>query len=283
MTSLFIRDWRVQIGELVVEAPLHIGFDCERTTRAQPNTGTIRLYNLSRSSQALIEEARDATVILEAGYLDGRAQIFRGQVSRARSNQAPPARTTRDGLEVLSEVEVTDSGANFRQARVCQSFQPDVSILTVMRACSDALGVGEGNLAEVQGFAELEGGQTVYPEGTVLAGQASRELAQILRSYGLRYSIQHGAIQVHRRGRALQTQAVRLAAGTGLVGAPEIGTAGRVTARALLTPDLWPGRRVVLDSERVDGQFLVDSIKYEGDSHGEAWYATLELRPEATQ
>ena len=282
MTALFDRDWRLQVGELVVEKPLRVAFTLQRSIRSQPNTGTIRVFNLTRSSQAIIGEAREAAVKLEAGFVDGRSQIFLGQVARARTNQSPPVITARDALEVVSTIEVVDSGPNYRRARVCQTFQTDVSVLTVLRACVDALGVGEGNLSEVEAFAELEGGQTVYPEGTVLAGQASRELARILRSYGLRYSIQHGAIQVSQRRRALQTQAVRLATATGLVGTPEVGTGGRVTAISLLTPELWPGRRVVLESERIEGQFLVRSITYEGDSHGDPWYATLELRPEET-
>lgn len=279
---LIDRDWRVQIGELVVQKPLRVGFELERSRRPQPNTGSIRIYNLNRTSQGKIQDARGALVKVEAGYVGNRSQIFLGQVSRARGNAPPPVLTTRDALDIVSAIEVTDSGDRFREARVCLTFQPDVAVLTVLRACVDALGVGEGNLSEVEAFAELEGGQTVYPEGTVLSGQASRELRRILRSYGLRYSIQHGAIQVSRRRRALQTQAVRLTSSTGLVGAPELGTGGRVTVRALLTPELWPGRRVVLDAERIQGQFLVDSIKYEGDSHSDPWYATCELRPEAT-
>lgn len=282
MARLFLREWRLQVGELVVERPLRVSFDLERTTRSQPNTGTIRAYNLSRDSQALVEGAAGATVSLSAGFRDQTAQIFLGQVSRARGNEVAPVRSSSDGLEVVTLVEVTDAGQAYRQARVAQTFQPGVSVLTVLRACVGALGVGEGNLREVEAFAELEGGQTVYPEGTVLAGQAARELSRILRSYGLRYSVQHGAIQVTRRRRALQTRAVLLRSGSGLVGAPDIGTGGRVKVRAALTPDLWPGRRVVLEAERVEGQFLVDAIRYEGDSHGDAWWATCELSPEAT-
>lgn len=282
MTELSQRSWHVQIGRLEVDPPLRVAFELERSTRPQPNTGTIRLYNLSRTSRGLIEEAGGSVVRLEAGYVDGRAQIFQGTVSRARANKAPPIREQRDGFEVVSVIDVTDSGDRYRSARVSQTFDAGVSVLTVLRACARALGVGDGNLREVEGLAELDGGLTTYPEGTLLSGQASRELARILRSYGLRYSIQHGALQVTRRGRALQSQAVDLRSGTGLVGYPEIGARGRVSATSLLSPDLWPGRRVVLSSALVEGQFLVESMRYEGDSHGDPWYAQLELAPEAT-
>lgn len=287
MTTLFDRDWRVQIGQLVVRKPLHVQFEIERTTRPQPNAATIRIYNLTRDHQALIEGSTPETAVtVEAGFVGSTSQIFGGHVARARAGGRSgggtiPTRTEADGTESVSIVECLDGGRSYAQARVAHSYQPGVSVLTVLRDCARALGLGEGNLREVERFAQLEGGQTTYPEGTVLAGQASRELTRILASYGLRWSVQHGAVQVIRRGAALQTQAVRLSSRTGLVGAPERGTRGRVKARALLTPELWPGRRVVLDADRVRGQMTIRSIKYEGDTHADTWFATLELVPEA--
>lgn len=284
MTRLFGRDWRVQVGRLVVERPLRVAFEVERTVRPNPNTATVRLYNLNETSQGLIREAGEALVVVEAGYVDGRAEIFRGTVLRARAGgrggKGAPVGTEREKVEVVTVVEATDGGTAYRQARVARSYQPGVAITTVLRDCAAALGVGEGNLRQVEALAALEGGQTTYPEGTVLSGQASRELTRILASYGLRWSVQHGAIQVVRRGGALQSQAVRLAAATGLIGRPEVGPRGRVTARALLAPDLWPGRRVRLESRSAEGTYTVRSIRAEGDSHADLWQATCELEPE---
>ncbi len=282
MTLLFNRDWRVQVGEVLVEKPLRVAFEVERTTRPQPNTATIRIYNLARSTRNRLQQEERATVSLEAGFDGDTSQIFQGQVVRARANQTRPSRVERDALDIVSIVEAADSGQEYREARVSRSYEPGVSITRVLRDCASALGVGAGNVREVEALAALSGGETTYTAGTVLSGQTSRELTRILASYGLRWSVQHGALQVQRRGEPLQSQAVRLSSATGLVGSPEVGTQGRVKATALLTPDLWPGRRVVLDSQLVEGQFLVDSIKYDGDSHGDAWYAHLQLRREET-
>ncbi len=283
MTRLFDRDWRVQVGELVVAKPLRVTFEIERTVRPSPNHATIRLYNITRDSQALIRDAAEALVVVEAGYVDGRAEVFRGSVLRARAGRRgrpSPVRHEQDKVDGVTVVEATDGGRAFREARVSRSYQAGVRLTTVLRDCAAALGVGEGNLAQVETFAKLEGGQTTYPEGTVLSGQAARELTEILRAYGLRWSVQHGAIQVVRRGRALQSQAVRLAADTGLLGSPEVGPRGHVTARALLAPDLWPGRRVRLESDRVEGTYVVRAIRAEGDTHSDTWQATCELAPE---
>lgn len=281
MTLLFGRTWRVQVGRLVVEPPLRVGFEIERSARSAPNTATIHLHNLSRESQSLVEEAAEALVVIEAGYREERTQIFRGAVLRARAGRESPARSARDGIEVVTTVEASDAGVEYRRARIARSYQPGVSVSTVLRDCVEALGLGRGNLAEVEAFAALDGGQTSYPEGTVLAGQASRELTRILRSYGLTWSAQHGAVQVARRGRALQAQAVRLSPSTGLVGVPEVGTRGRVKVTTLLSPELRPGRRVRLESERLEATLVVRSVRYEGDSDAESWYAHCELAPEA--
>lgn len=285
MTTLFRRDWRVQVGELVVRRPLHVQFDIERTTRPQANAATVRLYNLTREHQALVEAAREGVVVIEAGFIDNVSQIFGGHVVRARagarSGAREPVKMERDGPDVVTIVEALDAGGELRSARVARSYQAGVSVTTVLRDCVEALGLGEGNLREVERLAALEGGQTSYPEGTALDGQASAELTRILASYGLRWSTQHGTLQVQRRGAALQTQAVRLHASTGLLGSPEVAANGHVTVRALLTPELWPGRRVVLDAERVQGRLTIASLKIEGDSHGDAWQATCRLVPEA--
>ena len=280
--TLFRRAWRVTVGELRIEAPLRVAFSVERSVRSTPNKATVRIWNLTRDHQAQIQEAADAQLVVEAGYEDDRGpeQLFRGEVSRARANQAPTSRTERSGQDVITFVEGRDAGGAYQRARIEQSFEPDVQVSTVVRACADALGVGAGNVEELAGIAELGTGGTMYPEGIVLSGQASRELTRILRELGLRWSVQHGALQLLRRGEPLQTRAIRLTPSTGLLGSPTVGTRGRVNARALLTPDLWPGRRVRLESERVQGRFSCRSVTYIGDSHGSDWFADCELAPE---
>lgn len=279
--TLFIRDWRVTVGTLRVAAPLRVAFEIERTTRPQPNKATVRLFNLTRDHQAQIERATVAQVILDVGYRNDRGleTVFRGELFRARGSNPPSIHTQLSGVEAVTTIEARDGGRAYQRARVEQSFGPGVRVATVLRACADALGLGTGNVAEAATVARLEAGGDVYPEGTVLSGQASRELTRILRGLGLGWSVQHGSVQVLRRGAALQTQIVRLAPETGLVGSAEIGTRGRVKALALLTPDLWPGRRVQLESERASGQYVCRSVTYRGDSHTNEWHAHCELEP----
>jgi hypothetical protein len=286
MSKLFGRTWRVTVGTLRVDVPMRVAFEVERSVRSTPNKATVQIWNLTRDHQAQIEQAADAQVIVEAGYVSDRGleTIFSGELWRARGSSSGPTgiRTERSGaVDAITHVEARDAGVAYQQARVERSFAAGVSVATVLRACADALGVGSGNLGDVADLAQLDAGGTTYPEGTVLSGQAARELTRILDPLGLRWSVQSGALQVLRRGQSLRSQAVRLTPETGLVGVPEVGTRGAVKAVSLLTPDLCPGRPVLLESARVSGRYLVRSVTYRGDSHGQDWYAECDLAPEA--
>lgn len=287
MSALYGRTWRVTVGTLRVEPPMRVAFEVERSVRSTPNKATVQVWNLTRDHQAQIEQAADAQVIVEAGYLNDRGleTIFAGELWRARgkaSTGPQGIRTERSGsVDSVTHIEARDSGVSYQQARIERSFGSGVSVATVLRACADALGVGAGNLADVADLAQLDAGGSEYPEGTVLSGQAARELTRILAPLGLRWSVQSGALQVLRLGRSLRSEAVRLTPSTGLVGTPEVGTRGTVKIVSLLTPDLAPGRAVVLESARVSGRYLVRSTTYRGDSHAQDWYAECELAPEA--
>jgi hypothetical protein len=281
MSELFNRVWRVTVGTLRVAKPLRVAFELERTLRAAPNSATVRLWNLTREHQAQIESATSGQVVVEAGFAErGLEQLFRGTLFRGRGHEQPAIRSERDGVDVVTYVEARDGGREYQQARIAEGFDPGVSVATVVRACARALGVGAGNVDELAAGARLLGDRATYPEGTVLEGQAAAELTRVLHGLDLRWSVQHGALQILRRGEPLQTQAVRLAPSTGLIGSPEVGSRGRVTVRSLLNSSLWPGRRVLLESERVEGRYVCRSVKYQGDSHAADWFAECELAPE---
>lgn len=283
--TAFDRVWRVSVGTLRVGKPLRVAFDIERTSHATPNKAVVKLWNLTRDQQALIERATDAQLVVEAGHSQSRGleQLFRGHVFRARGGtgaQARSIRTTTEGrVDAITHVEGRDGGAEFQQQRVAASFDPGSSAADVVRTCAEALGVGIGNTNEAIAEVVAAGGDATFPEGTVLSGTASRELTRILASFGLRWSVQHEALQVLRVGEPLRTEAVLLTTRTGLVGEPEPCTRGRVRARSILTPDLAPGRPVVLESRKASGRFTVRSVRYTGDSGvgQQDWYADVEL------
>jgi hypothetical protein len=200
--------------------------------------------------------------------------VFRAGRRSGRDAQ-PTIRTEIAGLDAVTHIEARDGGREYQQGRTARSYGPGVRPSTVLRGLVTDSGASFGNVNEAAAIMDASG--ITFDEGFVVAGSAARELAQLLRIFGLRYSIQRGAFQAMRGGAPLQITAVRLAPETGLIDDPEPGTRGRAKATAILTSDIWPGRAVVIDHPRMSGNFVVRSMKSTGDSHTNEWQSELEL------
>ncbi len=303
--ELFRRDWRIRIGLPFVGqdgvsrisgldiSELDCSFEIEKDLTGEPNKCSLRIFNLLPEVRGALEMANiydpkkpkgstsagkgtktvkatkngNIRVEIEAGYKEtARALIFRGDLRRAISTQE-------DDKSYITTIEGEDGGRTVTSSRVKESFAPGTTRLIVVQKCLDALGIGRGNLVEV----ENQLAQT-YSHGTVLDGPASKELAGVLRAAKITYSIQDGAIQFLQTGKGRNKKAVLLDYASGLIGAPERDVTGLVKVVSLLNPDLFVGCYVYLDSKDLKGTFLISKITYEGDTAGDAWYATLELK-----
>lgn len=267
------RRWALQVADLDVSG-LDITFRVEKSTKRTPNTAEIRIWNLSKESRSVVETGDPRVVILRAGYAedgDPPPVIFLGDVRKARTEIV--------GVDVVTIVPGRDGGAAFSDARISKAYPAGTPVVRAMRDAIDALGIGVGNLSEFESRLRLRSGGDTFPDGYVAEGPARATLDALVRGTGLRWSIQDGALQVQERGRALATQAVLLTPDTGLVGSPTKAERGIVTARSLIQKGLDPGRRVVVESRLVSGEYEIRRVVYEGETAGQAWYATLELRP----
>lgn len=271
---LFDRKWRIRIDDFETDI-LDVSFEIEKTIGHKPNTCSLNVYNLSESHRRQLEQLNvyrksrpgRIRVEVEAGYAEGTSLIFRGDLRTAISKQ--------EVSSWLTHIEGEDGGRAVRWSRVNRSFPPGTPIATVIRALAQAMGVGEGNANDVAASSQFLTGGDTFAEGTVLSGPAPDQLRTILRSLGLTYSIQDGVLQVLRRGNALQATAVRLAPGSGLIDTPVRGADGKITAKCLIIPDLYPGRKVFFDVPGISGFFRIREAKYAGDTAGLDWYISL--------
>jgi hypothetical protein len=270
----FDRRFRVRVGELLVEGrpgeALDVAFEVERSLRPTPGKITCKIFNLTPEHRARAQGQRRSLMQLEAGYREGMALIFRGDVLRVTS--------TRDDKDWVTEVTGGDGHFAIRSARAARSFGPDTTVESVVRAIAEAMGVGIGNVPEALRGAALDRVGQLFPRGTVVHGYAADELTGLLRSAGLQWSVQDGVLSVVPRGGALQRQAIRLAPETGLVGSPEKGKNGVVTATSLLNPEMVPGRLVRLESAAVTGVYAIRKCKWTGETAGQPWYVEAEMR-----
>jgi hypothetical protein len=278
MTDLNNRQWSLTLGTKRISSDqsafISMDFEVKKTVTREPNTCTMRVANLSESSRRVAEQSDDLQIELRAGYSGMTDLIFSGQ--------ARDVWTERDGPEQWLNVEAEDAGTSYRNGRVGRSFEPGVSLQTVINACAEAMGVGIGNSAQVSATAELEGGGSQFAEGYTVDGVAWRELNIICRSAGLRWSVQNGVLQLREAGQPAERRSIRLSPGTGLIGQPQRGRGSRqerrtVEARSLLIPGMYPGRIIVLESDSVSGNFLLRSVRFIGKTMSTDWYADLEI------
>lgn len=276
MAALFGRRWDLQVGTLDL-TDLDIAYKVECATARAPNVAEIRVWNLAPNTRAQIEQG--GTVILHAGFEDPPL-LFRGDSRRVW--------TEADGLvDWVTVIQGRDGGRAYSEATFSQSYIPGTQVVRVLRDVIDVMEIGVGNLDEFASAYAMRNGSTTFPDGYVAHGRASRVLNDLVRAGGLRWSVQRNALQLQQGGQPLQTRAVVLSSDSGLLGSPTWdergqrtqGRHGLLTAEALVQPGLEPGKRVHVEARLVTGDFEVRKAVYHGDTHGNDWNVTLELRP----
>lgn len=268
MARLFNRVWRLQLGELVTE-DLDISFKITRHLGATPGTAEIEVYNLSETHRRAFRPSPSGWLRvfcqLDAGFEGSRSMLFRGDTRRVLS--------ARDDVKWTTTVTAGDGEHAIRKARVVAAFARETPLVIVVRELAQQMGIGEGNLASVT---EALGASA--RAGTVLHGAAAQELTRLCDQSGLEWSVQDGVLQFLRRGRGLERQAITLDSETGLIGNIERAGWRRIKLKALLQPDLVPGRKIVVDSSTAQGEYRITHVEYHGETRGADWHAEITAR-----
>lgn len=270
MTELFGRKVSVTVGTTRF-SDLDAAFHVHKSTKPEPNTCELTIWNLNEDHQSELEAiapkgsapaTQGIPCEIDAGYEGGTSLLWRGDLRTVE--------TSDEGPDQVTYLTSGDGEKAWKHARNHVSYGPKTPLDTTLRAIARALEVGEGNLSKVVARLKV-GGSAIWPTGKVLTGSASRQLVSIARSADLEVSIQDGALQFVDRGQALQGQAIRLNADTGLIGSPTVDNEGIVTFRTLLIPDMRCAGAVVLEAKRVKGNYRVIEIDTTGDTNGGDW------------
>ena len=279
MGKLFNRTFALNLGGTLVSSEttdgarneiLRVTFQIEKSLTESANTAEISVYNLAEQTRAKVSEKALLTT-LEVGYSGQSSIIFKGQLE-AGTNQ-------RDGVDWVTSFQSTDGGKQLRESRINVSFKT-ISASDAMQKIVNALGVGIGNAKEKIAQGNIRGALDDFKNGLVLSGPTKRELTRLTKTLGYDWSVQDGQLQLLAARDAIEPgDAIVLNPDTGLIGSPESGENGVIDARALLIPQLTPGRVVRLESRQIEGFYRVEKVAYQGDTHGQDWYADLELKP----
>ncbi len=261
-----------QIGQLVIEVTdLRVQFKVKKTTKKEPNTAEVVITNLNADRRAQLQQAGGKFILLAGYESTGVEQLFVGDVRNVAH--------VRDGADWNSTLHSGDGERAYRWARINQSFKGGTPVSDVVAKIVTSMGIAQGNLATV-----LAGLSGQYVNGIALQGSAQRELDTILRSQGYSWSIVDGALSVLKNDATLAGLIPEWSGDTGLVGSPEFGAAEKnkgplVKAKHLLAPQVKPGGKIKLVSERFNGEIRVVVVDHTGDTEGGDWYTEVEGEP----
>lgn len=294
MTTQFDRKVEVIVEDVKI-TDLDVEFRVIKTLKKEPNTIDLTIFNLNPDNRDQLAQVKDVTVQLSAGYKGRPAPGALGAVDAALGALGSPP-PSESGFGLIFEGDVRDVASNFeppnwltklesgdgekgvRKARVNKSMPPGTLLPIAIQELANELGVGLGNtaLAAVQGTL-VEAGKE-FLQGVTFSGQASKEFDRLMKSSGLEWSIQDGALQILPVGTPLLDLPVILSGETGLVGSPTIGNDGIVKASALLNSDIVPARLVVLNSDVIKGRFRAERCEYTGATLGNDWFVDMEMK-----
>jgi hypothetical protein len=243
-----------------------------------PNTCAIKVMNLSAATRQQLSNVAALTVLLEAGYIAGTAQLY---FAGARA-----AWSTRDGANYVTHIESSDTIARPTGVKKTKKIQPGsksgsvfhttgarVPIAQAFNTIAGALGIKPGNIeaAVAKGHFPI-----TAVNAASLLGNGARRMTDLCRSCGLEWSVQDGELQLLDIGKTLSTtQAIEVNSSTGLIDSPSVDSQGALELKTLLIPGLAPGVLIKVDSLFVKGGFRIEKIRYEGNTQGQEWYAHI--------
>ena len=248
---------------------LHISFTVEKADVENPNTTTIKLWNLNPAQIATLEE-KDCVVSLKAGYGNHMALVFTGVVSFVATEQ--------DGADRMTEVEAIDGRVELRDTYISVSY---VGIINNKKIIED-IAVEMGMTITFSYNAQF----TDLPNGFSFVGQAKNALGKACSASGLTWSIQNGVLHVKSAKDTMSKEVYLLSPDTGLIGVPKKVTLAAEDKSAknqtgwnveyLMNAAINIDDYIRLESKVVTGYFRVYSINISGDNIEGDW--TCETR-----
>lgn len=273
----FDRQYRLSAGQAGSQGfeigsgdrPLHITFSCEKADTDSANSAKVEIWNLSPEHLAELNKS-DCIVTLHAGYGSVMPLIFTGVVTFAK--------TTLDGSDMHTELEIVDNRVELRDTFVSLSYRGSVNCKKLIQDVADQMGVAV-SFSYNAAFNDI-------PNGYSYVGGASGALTKACDSSGLVWSINNGVLQIKKPNDTMSREVYELSAETGLIGVPErvqiSGDSDENTqygwdVEYLMNATINIDDYVYLNSLYIKGYFRVYSVTIDGDNYGESWSCSARL------
>lgn len=259
---LFDRVVELKVGETEITG-LDIAFEIEKDESPEPNPCHIDIYNLNAENRAALSKYNIVPVMLRAGYKGQVGIIFQGDMIRCSH--------IKEEASWKTTLACGDGAMAIQSKRTNKSYQKGTPVKTVVQDLAKQLDLPSGNALR-----QLNKMSTSLMRSLSVSGSPMTEINRILASRSMRLSIQNGSLQIRKKGEPLQKQAINLSSNSGLTASPEVGAKSKITVRALLMPELSPGRKVYIDSAMFKGFVTVERVRFIGSNFGNEWESEME-------
>jgi len=266
---------KIRVYNLPEEQRQSMKQDLETQWRLRKDIQSLTLDVVERA-QRLKRVADAFRVSLFVGYGDDLQLVFRGDLI----NMTPGSR--RNEVDTVTEIELGDTLLALRDSYMSRAWGPGTTITNIIEASNAALGLddlGESAKVFISGVSP-NAVITKLNNGYGAVGRVADTISEFIDLFGLQWWVRDGLLYFVPQGATLQDYSIQLQEGVDLLSFTEPQIYDDIKGRALLNPNIVPGRGLVLFDE--DGNplddlgFRVNKTHGRGDTDGQAWWVDFD-------
>lgn len=264
MMQLFKRQTFVEYEGKTFGDPLTIEFDVNFSEEPETDTGSVKIYNLSKNTLSQIKSGKN--IRISAGYESTRGNIFNGQ--------AIDITTTWSGVDKVTEFILGDSTSKYRNDKVTRSFAPGSTSDDILMYLITKAGLGIGDFSPVKTIQ--------FPNGFTINERLQTAIKKMVAQTQSKYYIK-GMLAYVRATNKGDVRGFTLNKDTGLLDIPEefVKEIGEkeykgYKVKMLLNHQISVDSIIIIQSKTANGTFRVSSGSHESSSD---YITTAEVYP----
>ena len=257
---LYKRNVSVGIAGLLVSRP-RIEFDLRRTSESTPDSGTIKLWNISPATEAVVDE-QGTDVVVRAGY-DGRSDTIATGVVRRVTGEW-------DGLDRRLKVAIGDASVSptIKGGVTTKSYAGESTwIGTIVQDAVTDMGMSFGDLAAI-------------PQDFLVnfswSGKSADLIDVLLLPRGVEWYVDGMTVMFTRVNQPDPGPTLVVSPDTGMIESPTFTEQG-VRVKMLLNPTVVLAQQVEVRSDVVRNDFKCVGINHKGSNRDGPFYTEMEL------
>lgn len=279
---LFKRNAQLLIGKIGEVGRLlegvRISFEIEMTDNRTTNTAKIDVYNLAQETIGLLEQ-KDASCILKIGYDDEElSTLFIGNIVEFEHDFT--------GSDVITKISCKDGYIPLTAKKLSLSFAADSTTKQIIDKIVAELNLTKGDYSEIPSY--------VYKQGFSFIGSPGKALELVLSRIGYEWTIVNNVLVISKENESNNTTIMQhLSPSTGLLDKPKRFKDRQIRViktsatkknklldgwkiKSLIIPSIQPKSLISVESDELEGIFLVKAVKFSGDTHDNTWYAEID-------